>query len=177
VSDSSASALPETTAASCAHAIDQSARAEAALAAAEAKCHAQGVRLTPIRRQVLATLYGTHRPLGAYDLAEQLAPKGRRLAPITVYRALDFLIEQRLVHRLVSLNAYVACPYAHSDGKPVAFLICEACGGVDEIEQPALAEVLSELLSGEGFQSRMTTIEITGACAHCGDGSSVARSL
>ena len=81
-----------------------------ALAQAEAICRAHGARLTPIRRKVLEALYATHKPLGAYDLAEILGPKGRRLAPITVYRALDFLMEQGLVHRLASQNAYIACP-------------------------------------------------------------------
>jgi Fur family zinc uptake transcriptional regulator len=174
VSDSATSELSGTISASCLHAAERSTRAEAALAAAEAQCRALGVRLTPIRRQVLATLYGTHRPLGAYDLAEQLAPKGRRLAPITVYRALDFLIEQHLVHRLASRNAYVACPHGHGDATPIAFLICESCGGVDEIVSPSIAHAVSEILSAERFHSRKTTIEITGSCVHCSDGRAVA---
>jgi Fur family zinc uptake transcriptional regulator len=151
----------------CAHAVEQSARATTALTQAENVCRMRGVRLTPIRRQVLEALYATHRPLGAYDLAEQLGPKGRRLAPITVYRALEFLIDQSLVHRLASLNAYVACPHGHPIDRPVAFLICESCGGVDEIASPALAGTLADLLAAEGFTRRTETIEIAGHCAHC----------
>src|SRR3954471_10221515 len=99
----------------CAHATHQAERAGKALAQAEAICRAHGARLTPIRRKVLEALYATHKPMGAYDLAEILGPRGRRLAPITVYRALDFLIEQGFVHRLASQNAYIASPNAHEE--------------------------------------------------------------
>ena len=118
--------------ATCAHATQQAQRAGKALAQAEATCRAHGARLTPIRRKVLEALYATHKPLGAYDLAEILGPEGRRLAPITVYRALDFLIEQGLAHRLASQNAYIALPNEPRGQGTVAFLICENCGGVDE---------------------------------------------
>ena len=64
------------------------------------------------------------------------------LAPITVYRALDFLIEQRLVHRLATRNTYMPCPHEHRDAAPIAFLICRSCGGVDEVVSPALAQSL-----------------------------------
>jgi Fur family transcriptional regulator, zinc uptake regulator len=147
----------------------QSQRAAKALAQAETLCRAHGVRLTPIRRNVLEALYATHRPLGAYDLAATLGPNGRRLAPITIYRALDFLIEQGLVHRLASQNAYIACPHAHNAQDVVAFLICEQCGGVDELSSPTLNGAISGLLAGEGFQAKMQVLEISGRCAHCRD--------
>ncbi len=99
----------------CAHATQQAQRAGKAMAQAEALCRSRGARLTPIRRKVLEALYATHKPMGAYDLAEILGPRGRRLAPITVYRALDFLIEQGFVHRLASQNAYIASPNAHEE--------------------------------------------------------------
>jgi Fur family zinc uptake transcriptional regulator len=153
----------------CAHAANQSQRAAKALAQAETVCRAHGARLTPIRRNVLEALYATHKPLGAYDLAETLGPKCRRLAPITVYRALDFLMEQGLVHRLASQNAYIACPHSHDAQEAVAFLICEKCGGVDEVSSPALTGTLSSLLADEGFQSNAKVLEISGRCAHCQD--------
>ena len=152
--------------ASCAHATNQAQRAAKALAQAEAVCRAHGARLTPIRRKVLEALYATHKPLGAYDLAEILGPKGRRLAPITVYRALDFLIEQGLAHRLASQNAYIALPNSHDD-KAVAFLICEKCGGVDELASPGLSGTISSLLAEQQFQPAAHVLEITGRCAHC----------
>ncbi len=152
----------------CAHAAQQAQRAPKALAQAEAVCRAHGARLTPIRRKVLEALYATHKPLGAYDLAEILGPKGRRLAPITVYRALDFLIEQGLAHRLASQNAYIALPNSHDD-KAVAFLICENCGGVDELASPDLSGTLSNLMGQQNFRPNSFVLEITGRCEHCHD--------
>jgi Fur family transcriptional regulator, zinc uptake regulator len=152
----------------CAHAAHQSERAGDALAGAEAACRAKGARLTPMRREVLETLYATHRPLGAYDIAEVLARKdGRRLAPITIYRALDFLLEQGLAHRLASRNAFIACPHGHAADDLVAFLICETCGGVDEMSSSGVAGAIADLLDGEGFQPRLQVLEISGHCAHC----------
>src|SRR5690606_40431507 len=96
--------------------------APAALDAAEAACRERGQRLTPIRRAVLEALYATHRPLGAYDLAEALTRQDeRRVAPITIYRALDFLLEQGFVHKLETKNAFVACPPPLEPGEPVTF--------------------------------------------------------
>jgi Fur family transcriptional regulator, zinc uptake regulator len=156
--------------ASCAHAADRSAHAPEALAAAEAQCRTRGVRLTPIRRDVLAVLYSTHAPLGAYDIADRLAGAGRRkLAPITIYRALEFLISEGLVHRLASRNAFVACPHRHAPHELVAFLICEDCGGVDELSAPALGRALSGLLRTERFEPHLQVLEISGRCGHCGE--------
>lgn len=151
----------------CAHVAQQAERAGKAMAHAEAVCRANGARLTPIRRKVLEALYATHKPLGAYDLAEILGPKGRRLAPITVYRALDFLMEQNLAHRLASQNAYIATPTIHEAKEAVAFLICENCGGVDELTSPELTGALQDLLQKESFQPNGKVLEITGHCAHC----------
>ncbi|NIX75098.1 Fur family transcriptional regulator [Microvirga terricola] len=154
---------------SCAHAVRQEEKAARALAQAEAICRAHGVRLTPIRRKVLETLYTTHKPLGAYDLAEALEPGGRRIAPITVYRALDFLIEQGLAHRLASQNAYIATFQGDSSHEATAFLICEECGGVDEVTSSALTETMANLLNAEGFRAHTKVLEVTGRCAHCQD--------
>lgn len=153
---------------SCAHAAHQTARASEALAAAEALCRARGARLTAIRREVLASLYATHKPLGAYDIAADLAEQGhRKLAPITIYRALDFLMTEGLVHRLASRNAFVACPHQHAPQDLVAFLICEACGGVDELSSPALCRALAGLLKTERFEPHLQVLEIAGRCGHC----------
>ena len=139
-----------------------------ALAQAEAVCRAHGARLTPIRRKVLEALYATHKPLGAYDLAEILGPKGRRLAPITVYRALDFLIEQGLAHRLASQNAYIALPNSHDDQDLVAFLICEKCGGVDELASPGLVGDALEPSRRAAVPARTPRCSRSpGRCAHC----------
>ncbi len=161
---------------SCAHAAHQSARADAAVARAETACRVNGTRLTPMRRKVLAALYTTHRPLGAYDIAELLAADGdRRLAPITIYRALDFLIEEGFVHRLASRNAFVACPHDHATTDLVAFLICEACGGVDELSSPGVSGAVSELLRSQAFEPHLQVLEISGRCGHCRASAEAAR--
>lgn len=154
----------------CSHAAHQHARAPDALARAEAACGARGARLTPIRRDVLHALYATHRPLGAYDIAAALDRGSRkRLAAITVYRALEFLMDQGLVHRLASRNAFVACPHGHGPHDLVAFLICESCGGVDEISSQRLSGALASLIEAQGFRPRLQVLEISGLCAHCGE--------
>jgi Fur family zinc uptake transcriptional regulator len=101
-----------------------------AIAHAEAICAARKERLTAMRRRVLEALLASHQPLGAYELIDRLAGRGARPAPITVYRALEFLREQGLVHRIESRNAFIACVHNHESGDPVVFLICETCGAV-----------------------------------------------
>lgn len=152
----------------CAHAAERASQAPQALSEAERICRDRGVRLTTIRRQVLESLYDTHRPLGAYDLAESLAARTRRrIAPITVYRALEFLLEQGLIHRLVTRNAFVACPHQHGRRDVVAFLICEKCGGVDEAALPSVNAALDGILKKGRFVPREQIVEIAGLCAHC----------
>jgi Fur family zinc uptake transcriptional regulator len=141
-------------------------RAGKTLAETEALCRAKGVRLTPIRRRVLEVLLAAAKPLGAYDLADALVSQGRRMAPITVYRALDFLIEQGLAHRLASRNAYIASTGGH--GTP-AFLICEDCGEATEITCTDVAETVRRVLTAQGYQPLDRALEITGQCPHCQD--------
>ena len=164
----------------CAHAAERASQAPQALSEAERICRDRGARLTTIRRQVLESLYETHRPLGAYDLAESLAARTkRRIAPITIYRALEFLLEQGLVHRLVTKNAFVACPHQHGRHDVVAFLICEKCGGVDEAALPSVNAALAGILKKGQFAPREQIVEIAGLCAHCqvGEPSGRTRSL
>jgi Fur family transcriptional regulator, zinc uptake regulator len=138
-----------------------------AMAVAEARCMERGQRLTPIRRKVLAVLLGSHKPLGAYDIIERLAPKGVRPAPITAYRALEFLRENGLVHRIASRNAFIACVHNHAAGDLVVFLICEGCGVVGEASSAAVTATLTSAARGVGFMPKSPVIEITGICTHC----------
>jgi Fur family zinc uptake transcriptional regulator len=138
-----------------------------ALAHAESMCAARGQRLTPIRRQVLEALLARHRPLGAYEIIERVATKSGRPAPITIYRALDFLIENGLVHRIESRNAFVACIRDHADADPVVFLLCEPCGAVGEAPSAAVGETLRAASRAAGFTPKTPVIEITGTCTHC----------
>jgi Fur family zinc uptake transcriptional regulator len=145
------------------------ARCEAdAMADAEAHCTVRGAKLTPIRRQVLSALLSGHKPLGAYDIIERLAHEGARPAPITVYRALDFLLENGLVHRITSRNAFVACIHNHAASDSVLFLICEHCGEVGEAPSAPLQALLTTAAAKAGFTPRLPVIEITGLCANCG---------
>jgi Fur family transcriptional regulator, zinc uptake regulator len=152
----------------CAHAQHHAARARTAMAKAQAWCAASGLKLTPIRRQVLEALYTTHRAMSAYDLIDLAARGGeKRLAPVTIYRALDFLIAHGFAHRLESRNAFIACPFQHQPEEPVVFLICERCGGVDEAECAELGRALKALADREGFAPSARVIELAGACSHC----------
>jgi Fur family zinc uptake transcriptional regulator len=146
---------------------DHAACAATTLAHAEAACTARGVRLTPIRRAVLAALAEGHRPVGAYDLIERLADGGKRPAPITVYRALDFLLEQGFVHRIESRNAFVACTQTHHRGDLTVFLICDRCGSVGEVPSATVRMTLMAAARSVGFVPRLPVLEIAGTCAHC----------
>ena len=125
-------------------------------------------RLTPGRKAVLDILESARRPIGAYEMIDLLAGSaGRRPAPTQVYRALDFLVEQGLVHRLASRNAYLACGHGHGASEPVAFLICDGCGHVDEATSPALSADVAAVAGKRGFAPRAQIIEIAGRCAAC----------
>ena len=143
--------------------------AASALACAEARCRARGARFEGTRRDVLTALHIAGVPLGAYDLAERLARPDRRLAPISVYRALDFLTAQGLVHRLATRNAFLACPHGHEPSDAVAFLICEGCGTVEEAMSEPLAASLTALAGAQGFRPSAQVIEMSGLCSGCGE--------
>jgi Fur family transcriptional regulator, zinc uptake regulator len=138
-----------------------------ALAHAEALCAARSQRLTPLRRQVLEALSVSHKPLGAYEILERMAQTGPRPAPITVYRALEFLLENGLAHRIESRNAFLACAHNHDAGALVVFLICDRCGAVGEAPASAVGESLAAAAKKAGFRPKMSVIEITGTCSHC----------
>src|ERR1700744_1211355 len=138
-----------------------------ALVHAERVCEQRAQKFTPIRRQVLQALLSSHRPLGAYEVIDELAKSMPRPAPITVYRALDFLMGNGLVHRIESRNAYLACAHDHDAAAAVAFLICEHCGSVGEIPAAPFAQSLNAAAQASGFVPKLSVVEITGTCAHC----------
>lgn len=140
-----------------------------ALSHAEAVCSKSAQRLTPIRRQVLEILAESHKPLGAYEIIDRLAAAVGRPAPITVYRALDFLLANGLAHRIQSRNAFIACVNNHASGAMVAFLICEQCGEVGEASSSTVAETLAAAARSAGFTPKTPVVEITGICSHCRD--------
>ena len=138
-----------------------------ALAHAEALCAKRAQRLTPLRRQVLEVLLQSHKPLGAYEIIDRAATAGSRPAPITIYRALDFLRDNGLVHRIESRNAFIACVNDHAGEDLVVFLICERCGEVGEAKSASVAAELKTAARAAGFSPKTPVIEVTGVCAHC----------
>ena len=106
-------------------------------------------------------------PLGAYEIIDLVAARGPRPAPITIYRALDFLTAQGFVHRIESRNAFLACINNHASDTPVVFLICEHCGAVGEAPSAAVADQLKSAARAAGFTPKAPVIEISGVCAHC----------
>ena len=145
---------------------DHDSCASAAITHAEELCAARAQRLTPIRRQVLQALLASHKPLGAYEIMERLVQRTRP-APITVYRALDFLRDHGLVHRIESRNAYIACIGRHEAGAMMVFLLCELCGAVGEAPSAAVAKSLVAAAKSAGFTPKTPVVEIPGVCAHC----------
>ncbi|SDK82105.1 Fur family transcriptional regulator, zinc uptake regulator [Franzmannia pantelleriensis] len=133
---------------------------------AEQQCQQRGVRFTPIRRRVLEMIASADGGLKAYDLLDELAVEHASARPPTVYRALDFLIEQGLVHRIESLNAYVACPcpeHAHC----FQLLICRLCGRVEELHLDDVNTQLASRARSLGFRVERQTIELLGTCEEC----------
>jgi Fur family zinc uptake transcriptional regulator len=145
----------------------------ALLTVAERLCNARKVRLTERRRRVLEVLAESHSAVGAYDVIDRLAERGRRPAPVTVYRALDFLIDQGLVHRLASVNAYVACDRP-SDDHGAQFLICKRCRTVAEMSSAAVDHAIVDGAGAAGFDISAPVVEVAGLCLNCrretGDG-------
>ncbi|MGH6719333.1 MAG: Fur family transcriptional regulator [Alphaproteobacteria bacterium] len=139
--------------------------AHQALAAAATLCAARGARLTPVRRRVLELIWRNHEPVGAYDLLAALA-EGRRAAPPTVYRALDFLIAHGLVHRIASLNAFVGCP-SPSRRHVGQFLICRRCGNAAEIDDAQIGRAVADSANRVGFAIDRAAVEISGQCPQC----------
>ncbi|ACI91271.1 transcriptional regulator, Fur family [Afipia carboxidovorans OM5] len=141
--------------------------ASTAMAHAEQHCAARGQKFTPIRRQVLQALLASHKPLGAYEIIDELARLMPRPAPITIYRALEFLMDNGLVHRIESRNAFLACVHNHEASPVVALLICERCGAVGEIPAAPIVKGVAEVVEGTGFSPKLSVVEITGLCGHC----------
>jgi len=141
---------------------------DGALDRAAQVCQGQGARLTSLRRRVLELIWNGHRPTGAYEVLEALKRERRSAAPPTVYRALDFLLGQGLVHRIEHLNAFVGCaiPDTPHGGQ---FLVCRACGVAAEINDPRIDTAIHDSAHEAGFAVSRPTIEVKGLCPGCRD--------
>lgn len=138
-----------------------------ALHAAEQVCAREGVRFTTLRRRVLELVWQSHKPLGAYDILDTLSrDDGRRAAPPTVYRALDFLLDNGLIHRIASLNAFIGCtsPEHPHQGQ---FLICRECRITVELDQSSIHHAICQSAAAHDFTIEAETVEVTGLCRTC----------
>lgn len=140
---------------------------ERLIARAEALCRARDLQFTRLRREVLGVVATAGGPLGAYDIADRLSGEGRRVAAVSVYRALDFLTEHGLVHRIASRNAFVSCGHAHGEGAGLVFLICRSCGGIGEMTAPEVEHELDRTLEQAGFTATSRILEVEGECRAC----------
>ncbi|MBO44571.1 MAG: Fur family transcriptional regulator [Rhodospirillaceae bacterium] len=139
-----------------------------ALANAEAHCQMNQARLTSQRRRILEIIWQSHKPVGAYDILEILnADSIRKAAPMTIYRALDFLMEHGLVHRLASQNAYLGCDHPNADHTSY-FLICSNCGRAGEMEDDSIEEAIRISALQNGFKVENQLVEVEGLCPACG---------
>lgn len=137
-----------------------------ALDRAAAVCSGKGARLTELRRRVLELIWSGHRPLGAYDILSTLRRERRSAEATTVYRTLDFLLEQGLIHRIESLNAFFGCrlPETPHDSQ---FLICRSCGSTAEVIDSRIDDAIRDSALQAGFQAGHRTIEVEGLCPQC----------
>lgn len=136
------------------------------MARAEQRCAERHVRLTPQRRRVLEIIAASHAAIGAYDILGRLGGEGHAPAPVSVYRALEFLQRHDLVHRVESLNAYVACVMAGSR-HPGQFLICRRCRTVAEMNSPVIEEAIATGARSVGFSVIEPVVEVGGVCLTC----------
>jgi Fur family zinc uptake transcriptional regulator len=140
---------------------------ERALKRAQQLCAMRGARLTPVRRRVFELILSADQPLGAYALlAELQGERGGKLGPPTVYRALDFLLAHKLVHKIESVSAFVACDDVEHPHES-QFMICDDCGTTAEIQDEAIVQSLRRLGEDRGFSVGRQVIEARGLCPAC----------
>lgn len=134
---------------------------------AETRCAEQGKRLTPARLNAYVEMMAYGRPLSAYELLALMEKREKRkIAPLTVYRHLDFLMQVGLVHRLESTQSYLTCTHpehAHES----QYLVCSSCGHVDELESHKLSRLLEEMTLQKGFHADKAVVELAGLCQSC----------
>ncbi len=136
------------------------------LARAEALAREKGARMTPVRRRTLEILLEAHQALGAYEVLERLAADGFGNQPPVAYRALEFLVDLGLAHRVRRLNAFAACMHPGEAHQPV-FLICRSCQAVAEAPGTGLRSALEAAAADAGFAIERSNIEALGLCPAC----------
>ncbi|MFT7267459.1 MAG: Fur family zinc uptake transcriptional regulator [Porticoccus sp.] len=142
---------------------------ETALEKARVLCEKRHIRLTPIRKAVLKTIWTSHQPLGAYDVVDNLALNlhtGKRIKAPTVYRAIEFLLNLGLIHRIASLNAYIGRSFPEKEHNDF-FLICRICRATAECNTEQIGDIILHAAERVGFQVELQVIEVNGLCPRC----------
>jgi len=138
---------------------------EAAMSRARVAFAAKGLKLTPLRQAVLREIAASHTAIGAYDVLDKFAARGERMAPISVYRAIDALLTAGIVHRLESRNAFFACHVAH--GRRQLVLACETCGRIAEVDAGKVFSAIDRSADSADFFPKGAVVEVWGVCATC----------
>lgn len=138
-----------------------------ALADAEAICARNGLSLTSLRRRVLELVWQSHKPIKAYDMLALLQKEMPSAQPPTIYRALTFLLDNQLIHKIQSLNAFIGCHHAASGGKHCYFMICSLCAEALEMQHHTIGQNLTETARQQHFLVQHVTVEIEGICRNC----------
>jgi Fur family zinc uptake transcriptional regulator len=139
---------------------------DAALSAAEQVCARRGVRLTALRRRVLEQILKAGGVVKAYDLIHDLSSSDRNIKPPTVYRSLSFLLEQGFIHRIESLNGFVACNHP-GEMHDTLLMICDACGSIQELHPTEISDALDHAAIQQGFAVEEKIVELHGRCRSC----------
>jgi len=146
-----------------------------AIEVAKKHCNVSGLRLTPLRQRVLELVWQNHEPVKAYDILDKLKQNHSSSAPPTVYRALDFLQEEGLVHKIESLNAYVGCG-APDHNHASQFLICRVCGAAAEMNDTDIRNLIADKAAYMGFKIDKEIIEVKGICSQCSAKDNIGKS-
>ena len=146
----------------------EGARFDETLNLARAAFKERNLKFTDLREQVFKEIAATRGSIGAYEILDRLAEKGTRLAPISVYRSLDALMDVGVIHRLESKNSFFACRrHEHAGkGRPI-FLACEQCGSVQEVAAQEIFDTINKLSGERGFETTVKFVEVAGVCASC----------
>ena len=136
-----------------------------AMQRAQAAFKSKGLKLTPLRQAVFQEIARSHRAVGAYEVLDRLAAKGERLAPISVYRAIDALVAAGLVHRFESRNAFFACHAGHEMRQLI--LAFETCGNVAEVGGDKVFAAIDSVAGAAAFSAKGAVVEVWGLCTTC----------
>jgi Fur family transcriptional regulator, zinc uptake regulator len=126
----------------------------------------KGLKLTCLRRSVFAEIAASHKAIGAYEVLARLAARGERLAPISVYRAIDALVAVGIVHRFESRNAFFACHAGHAARRQLV-LACESCRSVAEVDGDGVFQAIDRAADLAAFSAKEAVVEVWGLCANC----------